>query len=270
MTRPIAFCSDYGLSDEFVGVCHGVIARIAPDARVIDVTHGIPAMNVVAGAATLCSAVPFMPDDAVYLAVVDPGVGSPRAPLVVESANGPILVGPDNGVLSMAWEVLGGAVRAHRIEAEDVLLHPVSHTFHGRDVFAPAAAHLATGRDPATLGSELPVDGLVRVTVARPVVTQGTVRCAVLAIDRFGNVQLSAQEQDLERAGLAGEDHLALDTDEAGAITLERATTFSEVRRGQVALIVDSAGWLEAALNGDNLAEAMRVSVGDPVIITKR
>src|SRR5437899_8247070 len=112
MARPIVFCSDYGLGDEFVGVCHGVIARIAPDARVIDLTHGIPPMDVRRGAAELCASVRYMPDDAVYLAVVDPGVGTARRPVAVETARGQVLVGPDNGVLSLAWDELGGAVRA--------------------------------------------------------------------------------------------------------------------------------------------------------------
>jgi len=267
MARPIVFCSDYGLADEFVGVCHGVIARIAPDARVIDLTHGIHPMDVRAGAAELAATVRYMPDDAVYLAVVDPGVGTSRRGIAVEASNGQLLVGPDNGLLSLAWEELGGAVRAVEIKSEEVILQPTSHTFHGRDVFAPAAAHLANGAPLDSLGPEVPLDSLLTIPMPRPQIADGQVRCGVLGIDRFGNVQLTAREEDLDRSGLDGEQDVLLDTDEAGAITLRRARTFDDVRPGQAALIVDSAGWLAAAVNGGSLAEALRIRVGDPVVL---
>src|SRR6184192_3638615 len=124
MARPIVFCSDYGLADEFVGVCHGVIARIAPEARVIDLTHGIRAMDVRGGAAELMTSVRYMPDDAVFLAVVDPGVGTARRAVAVETAGGQVLVGPDNGLLSLAWVQLGGPARAVEITSRDVILTP--------------------------------------------------------------------------------------------------------------------------------------------------
>jgi S-adenosylmethionine hydrolase len=269
VTRPIVFCSDYGLADEFVGVCHGVIARLAPDVRVIDLTHGISAMNVIHGASVLCASVPYLPVDGVVLAVVDPGVGSDRKALAVETAGGAILVGPDNGLLSLAWDALGGPTRAVQITSPDVILQPTSQTFHGRDVFAPAAAKLAAGADFGSLGPEVDVDELVRVSVAAPTVTLGSVRGSVLAVDRFGNVQLSLREEHLEKGGLAEADDLALDTDEAGSILLRRARNFADVRWGQAALIVDSAGWLMAAVNGGSLAEALRVNVGDPVVVSR-
>jgi S-adenosylmethionine hydrolase len=266
VARPIVFCSDYGLADEFVGVCHGVIARIAPDARVIDLTHGVPAMNVVHGAALLASSVRYMPADAVYLAVVDPGVGSSRRPVAVDTPSGSTLVGPDNGLLSMAWKALGGAARAVEITAPDVILRPTSHTFHGRDVFAPAAAHLAAGGELSALGPDVDVDSLARVELPKPVVTPGSVRSSVLSIDRFGNVQLSAREEDLERAGLAEAEELVLDADDATLI-LKRARTFSDVRPGEAALISDSVGRLAAAVNGESLAKALLLKPGDPVVI---
>jgi S-adenosyl-L-methionine hydrolase (adenosine-forming) len=269
VARPIVFCSDYGLADGFVGVCHGVIARIAPDARVIDLTHGIPAMDVLGGAAALRAAVRYMPDDAVYLAVVDPGVGTARRAVAVETTNGQPLVGPDNGVLSLAWERLGGAALAVEITALDVILQPTSHTFHGRDVFAPAAACLAKGMDLEALGPPIDVESLKRIDLPRPQVVEGEVRCRVLSIDRFGNVQLAAGEDDLVRATLDNESELVLDTDEVGEISLRRALTFNDVRPGQAALIVDSAGWLAAAVNGGNLAEAARLEPGDPVLIRR-
>jgi len=266
VVRPIVFCSDYGLSDDFVGVCHGAIARIAPEVRVIDLTHGIQAMNVVHGASVLNSSTRYMPRHCVYLAVVDPGVGSARRAVAVQAGSGALLVGPDNGLLSMAWEALGGASAAVDIASDEVILQPRSATFDGRDVFAPAAAHLAMGRDLSFLGPEVAVDSLVRLDVPRPVVADGQVRCAVLAIDRFGNVQLSATAEHLEKSGLAGRDELVLDTDEAGAVMVRPARTFSDVGAGQVALIVDSSGWLSAVMNGGNLAEALRVA---PVVLSR-
>jgi S-adenosylmethionine hydrolase len=154
------------------------------------------------------------------------------------------------------------------ITSADVILQPTSHTFHGRDVFAPAAAHLANGADLAVLGPTIDGGSLVRISVPRPQVAAGQIRCGVLAIDRFGNVQLTAKEHDLVKAGLEEQPEIQLDTDEAGAISLRRARTFDDVRPGQAALIVDSAGWLAAAVNGGNLAEALRIGVGDPVILS--
>ena len=254
MARPIVFCSDYGLADEFVGVCHGVIARIAPDARIIDLTHGIRAMDVRAGAAELAGSVRFMPDDAVYLAVVDPGVGTSRRGIAVETAAGQLLVGPDNGLLSLAWKELGGAVRSVEITSEDV--------------FAPAAAHLATGAPLESLGPDVEAGSLVTIPMPGPQIADGQIRCGVLGIDRFGNVQLTAREDDLSRARLDDKRELLLETDEAGVVTLTRARTFDDVRSGQAALIVDSAGWLAAAVNGGSLAEALRIRVGDPVVLS--
>ena len=152
MTRPILFLSDLGLKDEFVGVCHSVITRIAPDARVVDLSHGVSPMDVVLGAVLLADAIPYAPADAVMLGVVDPGVGTDRKAVVVRATNGTLLVGPDNGLLSLAWEAIGGVDAAFEIASPDVVLSPISSVFHGRDVFAPAAAHLAAGLAPEDVG----------------------------------------------------------------------------------------------------------------------
>ncbi len=165
MTRPIVFLTDYGLSDEFVGICHGVIARISPGTRIIDLTHAIPRQDVMSGALTLGRATRYMPADAVYLAVVDPGVGSDRRSIALRAASGALLVGPDNGVLSLAWDALGGTDTVVEVTAPDVVLHPVSKTFHGRDVFAPAAAHLSAGMPLEGLGPA--VDGSGRPSTGR-------------------------------------------------------------------------------------------------------
>src|SRR5262249_52955207 len=158
--------------------------------RVIDLTHGIPPGDVLRGAVTLAGALAYLPDDAVLLAVVDPGVGSSRRALAVRSATGRLLVGPDNGVLSLAWPALGDVAQAPAITSPDVVLRPTSATFHGRDVFAPAAAHLAEGADLGSLGAAVDPATLVRLEAPRPSVTLGSVTAVALAVDRFGNVQL--------------------------------------------------------------------------------
>jgi S-adenosyl-L-methionine hydrolase (adenosine-forming) len=266
-SRPIVFCSDYGLADEFVGVCHGVIARVAPQVRVVDLTHGIAAHDVRQGALTLAQAARYMPEAAVFLAVVDPGVGSTRRAVAVEAASGASLVGPDNGLLSLTWQGLGGAVRAVEITSPDVVLQPPSRTFHGRDVFAPAAAHLANGSPLDDLGPEVGVDSLTSLRGPEPAVAQGRVTCAVLGVDRFGNVQLACRGEDLERAGLGDVPLLDLHADLA-ASTLRRAETFSDVPAGALALIVDSRGWLAVTLNGGSAAAALSLGPQDTVALS--
>ncbi|HEX2031999.1 MAG TPA: SAM-dependent chlorinase/fluorinase, partial [Actinomycetota bacterium] len=201
MARPILFLTDYGLDDEFVGVCHAVMARLAPEARVIDLTHGIPPQDVMAGALALSEAVPHAPPDAVYLGVVDPGVGTERRAVAV-AAGGALLVGPDNGLLLLAARALGGVERAVEIDAGRVVSGPVSATFHGRDVFAPAAARLAVSGDLRSLGGGVDPASLVSLEPDEPRVGPGRLTTTVLGIDRFGNVRLAARAADLGAAGL--------------------------------------------------------------------
>src|SRR5688572_23132791 len=150
------------------------MARIAPEARVIDLSHAVPRQDVLRGAVELARAVPYMPTGAVYVAVVDPGVGSKRRGVAV-AAGSTLLVGPDNGVLSLAWDVLGGLTEAVEIQSPEILLAPVSRTFHGRDVFAPAAAHLAAGTPLGDLGPVTDVASLERLDVPGPMVAVGAV-----------------------------------------------------------------------------------------------
>jgi S-adenosylmethionine hydrolase len=266
VTRPIVFCTDYGLEDEFVGVCHGVIARITPDALVIDLTHGIPPRDVLAGACALENAVGFVPEDAVFLAVVDPGVGTSRMSVAVESASGILLVGPDNGLLSLAWQALGGVRRAFEILNQDLMLRPVSATFHGRDVFAPVAAHLARGTAPDAVGERLPAESLVTVVVPRPRVVDGELRCTVRAVDRFGNVQLEAGEEDLEGARFGSVGGLRATAGERAA-TLRRVRTFAEGSPEETVLLVDSTGRLKIAVNGGSAAQTLDAAPGGVVAL---
>ncbi|HEX9121958.1 MAG TPA: SAM-dependent chlorinase/fluorinase [Actinomycetota bacterium] len=262
MTRPIVFLTDYGLADEFVGVCHGVMARIAPGARVIDLSHHVNRQDVLQGAVTLSRAVRFMPEDAVYLGVVDPGVGSARRPVAVEATSGALLVGPDNGLLSMAWAALGGAARATLVASDRVLLHPVSKTFHGRDVFAPAAAHLAAGLPLGELGPELDPDTLAVVDLPGPMVTPRAVGARVTGVDGFGNVQLNATPEELESAGLG--DRIIV-----GDRILPRVSAFSDVPHGGPAVIVDSQGFVALVVNHGSAASLFGLVPGSTVMLSR-
>jgi S-adenosylmethionine hydrolase len=260
MSRPIVFLTDYGMADEFVGVCHGVMLRIAPDARVIDLTHSIPRQDVMRGALTLGRATSYMPDGAVYVAVVDPGVGSERGSIAVRAASNAFLVGPDNGLLSLAWEALGGAEAAVEITSEDVILHPASRTFHGRDVFSPAAAHLASGMVFADLGPPLVVEQLRVLELPGPMVAAGAIGARVAGVDGFGNVQLNVRPDDLEAAGVGP------------VLTIRgrlvpRVGVFADVPVGTLAAIIDSQGHLALVVNQGSAVDMLGLSVGKTVVL---
>lgn len=260
MTRPIVFCTDYGLADVFVGVCHGIMVAIAPGSRVIDLTHSVPRQDVVRGAVAVGRATPYMPDDAVYVAVVDPGVGSERRPIAVRAATGALLVGPDNGVLSLAWASLGGIDEAVTIEDDRVMLHPVSTTFHGRDVFVPTAAHLAAGFPLEEVGPSIEPDALSVVDMPAPMVTPGAVGTRVVDVDAFGNVQLSARPVDLDAAGLG--DPLVV----AGR-RVPLVSTFADVPEGVLAAVVDSQGSVALIVNRGSAAGLLNLRAGSTVVL---
>ena len=204
--RPVTLLTDYGTTDEFAGVLHAVIARIAPDARIVDLGHGIPRHDVVAGALVLERTLPYAPAG-VHVAVVDPGVGGPRRALALRTAaEDRLLVGPDNGLLLPAAARFGGVAEAVEISASPWRLEPVSATFHGRDLFAPVAARLAAGARLADAGTPLDADDLVALELPRPEVGE-TVVAAVARVDGFGNIALHAHADDLAACGLrAGDD----------------------------------------------------------------
>jgi S-adenosyl-L-methionine hydrolase (adenosine-forming) len=261
MIRPIVFLTDYGRSDGFVGICHGVMARIAPDARVIDLTHSVPRQDVLRGAVELARSMPYMPTDAVYVAVVDPGVGSDRG-AIATAAGAALLVGPDNGLLSLAWEELGGVESAVEIQNPRVVLAPVSRTFHGRDIFAPAAAHLAAGMPLEDLGPAVDPATLVRLDVPGPMVAEGAVGARVTATDGYGNVQLNATERDLDDAGVAVGRVLVVN-----GRRVPRAGTFAELPEREPGLIVDSDGYLAIVVNHGNAAQMLGLAAGDVVVM---
>ncbi len=266
MTRPITFLTDFGLQDDFVGVCRGVIKRIAPDAEILDVTHGIPPQHVLQGALVLANTLPFMPAG-VHLAVVDPSVGTDRRALAIRSGDGRLHVGPDNGLLVPAAEKLGGVDGAWQLANEQYALQPVSRTFHGRDVFSPAAAHLALGLDPAELGPPVAVGDLVRLHVPEPEVGRSSLRATVLYVDRFGNMQLNLDRGHAVAAKLEPGARIELQ------LQLERyyaiaTRTFGDVRPGELILYEDSYGNLAVAITGGDAAQMLQAKPGDEVRIT--
>src|SRR3954449_8987570 len=182
MTRSIVFLSDFGVRNEWVGVCHSVIDKFAPGCPIVDLSHGIPPMDVSAGALLLVDSLPFIRHDAIVLAVVDPSVGR-DLDIAIEAEDGRLLVGPDNGLLSPAWHAAGGVKSAVSITSSSIVLEPVSPSFHARDVLAPAAAHLARGTPLADLGHAIELETLAEVQLAEPLVEPGKITCAVLDIN---------------------------------------------------------------------------------------
>lgn len=267
MAHPIAFLSDLGIRDETVGVCHAVMRRISPEAAIIDVSHGVPPMDIRTGALTLLQALPYLPDDAIVVAVVDPGSGSDRAAIAIRTAKGRVMVGPDNGLLSLAWAADGGVHLAVSITAPEILVHPVSPVLNARDVFSPAAAHLAADTDLGALGPAMDPAALIAITMPTPEV--GTRRLAgeVLDVDRFGNVRLNIRAADVAAADLATEATLEIASTAAGA-RARRITTYGEVREGECGALTDAWGWLSIIRFGASAADLLLVSVGDPVWVT--
>jgi S-adenosyl-L-methionine hydrolase (adenosine-forming) len=268
MSRSIVFLSDFGYRNEWVGICHAVINRIAPDSPIVDLSHGIPALHVDAGALLLADSMPYLSEEAVVLAVVDPSVGRDRD-IAIETRDGHLLVGPDNGLLAPAWRAAGGAARAVSVTSEDVLLQPVSPSFHARDVLAPAAAQLAAGRALEELGEAVSVESLADLRLPEPLVEPHRIQCEVIDLNRFGNVQLNVREADLQSAGLDGAAKISVQA-HAGAGVAKRVATYSDLVEGEWGLMVDPRGWL-AVIRGNpaNAAEGLGVGNGDLVWLTE-
>lgn len=272
MSLPISFLSDFGTRDEFVGVVHGVLARIAPGSSVIDINHRIRRGDVRAGALALLRAVQYLPAG-VTLAVVDPGVGTDRRALAVETAE-MTFVGPDNGLLSPAVAMMGGAHRMVSIENPEFRLPGAGATFWGRDVFAPAAAVLASGE--ASLPDLGPLIGPQEVTpllLPLPEVTSGQVSGEAWWVDTYGNVQTNISPENLSEAGLDDCSELAVRIG-ASSHRIRRASTYADVSRGETLIHVDSAGLMALATREGracdelNLAQQMSVVIGRTSIPT--
>jgi S-adenosyl-L-methionine hydrolase (adenosine-forming) len=266
--RTIVFLSDFGYRNEWVGFCHAVMNRISPASPIVDLSHGVPPLDVRGGAVLLVDSLPYLSADAVVLAIVDPSVGRDRD-VALETTEGRLVVGPDNGLLSPAAAALGGVARAVEITSPDVVLSPVSPSFHARDVLAPAAAHLAAGADLESLGRAVDPRTLVGLAIPEAVVEPGKIECEVLDLNRFGNVLLNVRESQLAEAGLDGAGEIQVDAT-SGTGRARCVSTYADVASGDWALIVDPRGWLSVVRgNPANAAEGLgSVGPGDPIWLT--
>ena len=271
----ITLLTDFGARDPSAAILHGVIAAIAPDARVIDISHEVRKFAIRDGAILLWCALPYLPMG-FHVAVVDPGVGTERRPVALRAGRGDVLIGPDNGLLLAGAERLGGTSEARLLEAEAYRLPTVSTSFHGRDIFAPAAAHLATGVAFDALGPAIDPAGLVPSPIPEPVVEPGTLRSAIVYVDTFGNVKLAGLRADLEAAigPVTPGDRLELtfaahDDRPAEAHIVAWRATFGEAEPWEVLLYEDSYGRVCLAENQGNAGTDLGLSDDRPVSIRR-
>ncbi len=249
----VSVLSDFGVSDPYVGIMKGVVLGAAPQVRVVDLTHMVPPQNVVVGALLLRSAVAFFPPGTVHLAVVDPGVGSARDPLVVTTDDA-VLVGPDNGLLQPSAERLGFR-EARRIEASQYFLDPVSDTFHGRDIFAPIAGQIAAGQSPQEMGPLL--ESMQSLDLPSPHREGGAIVGRVIHVDHFGNLVTNIEIADVFDSVVEVR---------AGAHRLGRLVrSYAEVGHGEVVAIGGSWGMLEISVRDGSAATALALGRGDEI-----
>lgn len=268
----ITFLSDYGLNDEFVGICHGVIARRCPQARVIDLTHGIPSCAVSIGAIVLRDAVAFTPPG-VHLAVVDPSVGATgaqaRRAVALRTEQDRLLVGPDNGLLMPAADRLGGVVEAVDIGASSERLKPVSATFHGRDVFAPVAAALAAGTPLRRVGQPLEARLLRRIELPVATVSGEELHAHVLSVDHFGNVALDAEPVQLEQIGLKAGVRASIEAGAGRPTAMFYGRAFADVQRDELLLYCDSRNMVALAVNEGSAVDVLGLAAGDALTLRR-
>ena len=275
MDRPfVTFLTDFGDRDPSAAICAGVVLSICPDARILELTRTIRPFAIRDGAVALSAAVPYLPVG-VHVAVVDPGVGTQRLPIAVRTARGDVLVGPDNGLLLLAADRLGGATEARALTDPAYHLPAVTSSFHGRDIFAPVAAHVAAGVALEKLGPPVAIADLVRLPIPTATVRAGELASAVVYVDGFGNVKLAGGPDHLFAAlgPLAGGTLLAVElTDRAGAARTEVVPwqeTFGLVPVGALLLYEDSLGRLCLAENQGDAARRLGLADDLPVTIRR-
>ena len=255
----VTLLTDYGRDDDFVGVCHGVIRGIHPDAEIVDITHGIERYAVRQGALVLRNTLPYMPVG-VHVAVVDPQVGTERRAIALRTGDARMLVGPDNGLLSLAWERSGGVEQAVDITRSPHRLEPVSATFHGRDIFAPVAAHLAAGAELADAGDPLDPESLAHVELPEPHDEDGAVVAHALVIDHYGNVGLNVDHDRLAGTGITLGGRVAVEA-EGERYLATYTQTFADVDPGELLVYQDAYRTLALAINRGDAAGTLGLVV---------
>ena len=262
--RPIVFVTDFGLGNEWVGLCHSVMSGISPQSPIIDLSHLIRPLEVAAGALLLADSMPYVAEDAVILGVVEPNVGKDRE-IAIETASGRGLVGPDNGLLSLAWEAAGGIRAAVEITSGDVLRPIHAESFRAPDTLCPATAHLAAGMPIAQLGTAIDPAGLAVVELAEPEVEPGRISCEVIDFNRFGNVQLNVRPADLAAGGLDEAATLRVEA-VSGAVDAKRGSTYADFPAGEYGVLFDPRGWLTIVRgNPASALDGLGLSLAAPV-----
>jgi S-adenosylmethionine hydrolase len=263
--RPVTFLSDYGTDDDFVGVCHAVIQRVAPGAAIVDLTHGVPRHDVRTGALALRRALPYCAPG-VHLAVVDPDVGTTRRAIALRTAeDGRLLVGPDNGLLSLAAQRFGGIVEAVDISRSEHRLDPVSATFHGRDIFAPVAAALAAGAELADSGEPLDADEVMRLHMPLAEIEPDRLLAHAISFDRFGNVTLDVEHEEVTGTGMRLGMPVLVNGREG-----RYAVTFADVAAGELIVYEDAYRTLSLAVNRGSARELLGLELDGEVEVRPR
>jgi S-adenosylmethionine hydrolase len=265
---PIVFASDFGPGTEWVGVCHAVMAGIAPQCRIIDISHALPRFDVGGAGLVLREAMPYAPI-CIGALIVDPGVGTDRRPIAVRTGRGDVLVGPDNGLLPLAAERIGGIASAKLLDVTAFQRPNASTTFHARDLFCPVAAQMSAGLAFKDVGDGLEAQTLVQATPPLLEVGDGRIVAEAINIDGFGNVRIAARLESLTASGLDNEGAVWVLAPN-GEMSALRAATFGELDAGRVGLIVDSFGWLSLCINRGNAAERLGAKRGSRIELRSR
>jgi len=259
-TKIITLTTDFGLKDPYAAEMKAVILSISPKAKIVDITHEAEKFNIRMGAYTLAAACPYFPRGTIHVAVIDPGVGTKRKAILIQTKNA-YFIGPDNGVLTLAAKSQG-MKHIYRIENPKLMLPRISNTFHGRDVFAPAAAYLANGMSPSEFGPEIPE--IVMPKFAKITKTKTMLTGEIIHIDGFGNIITNLREEDCEIMGMKKTVDLKLkDT----RLKLKLCKAYSEVKAQQLLAIIGSHNFLEISINQGNAAENFKIRVGDKVTL---
>ena len=261
----VTFLSDYGLDDHLVGVCKGVIGRIAPHARIIDVCHQVRAQDVRMGATMLAEALPYLPPG-VHLALIDPYRASSARPVAIRCGNGAVIVCPDNGVASLAWPDAGGVAEARELTNDGLWEPRPARSFRGRDVFAPVAAHLAAGRRLADVGAEVDPASLTELPAQQAYVHGDHVHASVRMVDHFGNLSLNARHSDLREGGIQLGDLIELRCGGHGTEVLF-ARAFGDVAVGRVVVCEDAFRSITVAVNMGRADRELKAGPGDPIVL---
>ena len=256
----ITLTTDFGLKDPYVAEMKAVILSICPNATIVDISHEIEKFNIPMGAYVLASATPFFPEETIHVAVVDPGVGTRRDPILVRT-NRDCFVGPDNGILSLVARNTD-EMKIYRITNRELMLKEISNTFHGRDIFAPAAAHLANGTSPREFGSRL--SKVTELSFAKITKKKNMLRGLVIHVDDFGNIISNVEKKELEPLEFGQMIDLKLNKTR---VRLRLCRTYAEVEHGKPLATIGSGNLLEVCTNKGNASETFGVKMGDKITL---